>query len=148
MVDSGTFTRREDYLDDVEAACGRIASVAGQVEVGEMENLPFLGLGDRCGRGGEGVIAAALHLDEYQDLAVPGQQVDLPAPDAEIAREDPKAPALEMARGDPLPAATEAGAGGESAREGAAQAAQRPCEGLAYRPAQDPPDPSPDRFSL
>jgi hypothetical protein len=109
VVDCRPFASREDHLDDVEAAGGRIPSESGQVEVGEVENLPPLCRGDRLGRGGEGVVAAALHLDEDEDVALPGQEIDLPATDAQIAREDPQAVALEVARGGPLAPASEPG---------------------------------------
>ncbi len=87
-----------DHLDDVETAGSFSPPGPREKHGGHAGDPSSLDRRDRLRRSPEGALGAGLDLDEDDNGAVPGNEVDFAAPDSKPARDDdeprPAQPAL------------------------------------------------------
>ena len=85
-----------ENLDDIEAAGAFQPPVALEIKQGHPGESLLLFTIDRLGRPAEGQSATSLDLDENQDVAILGNQIDFAEASAEAPLENPHSRATEQ----------------------------------------------------
>ena len=127
MVDFEAPRRAPEDLDDVEPARYVVEAPLHEEELSDPRHAASFHPADRLGRSAESRASSRFDLDEDQDVAVPGDQVDLPEAAAKPALHHLQPGLLEKPRGgilavEPQPLARVAGTVGPGQRSTGSEA--------------------------